>query len=118
MSYSCSSSKLGSRTSVVSETDSLERLPRMSPVDDPVLPSGSGNRRRGPRVTSREFMVVAGLVLTLVSGLLLFFVYGLASLVPPDDPRYWSLVLERILRPEYGGWVAIPSLLGLLMGIG
>jgi hypothetical protein len=63
-------------------------------------------------------MVVAGLVLTLVSGLLLFFVYGLASLVPPDDPRYWSLVLERILRPEYGGWVAIPSLLGLLMGIG
>jgi hypothetical protein len=63
-------------------------------------------------------MVVSEVVLILACGLLLFFVYGLASIVPEDEPGYWSLVLKRMFGLEHGGWVAIPSSLGLVLGVG
>ena len=63
-------------------------------------------------------MVLFGIGLILACGLLLFFVYGLSSMVPPDDPRYWRLVFANMFGLDHGGWVAIPASLGVLMGIG
>ena len=99
-------------------TGDLDRLPRMSPVDEPAVPAGAGGLRRRPWITIQEAMIVSGVGLILVCGLLLFFVYGLATMVPDDEPGYRSLVLERMFGLEYGGWTTIPSSLGLLVGIG
>ena len=63
-------------------------------------------------------MIVSGVGLILACGLLLFFVYGLASMVPDNEPGYRSLVLERMFGLKYGGWTTIPSCFGLLLGIG
>jgi hypothetical protein len=103
---------------VENETGYLDRLPRMSPVEEPALPSGADGLRWGPRMTIQEIMIVSGVGTILACGLLLFFVYGLASMLPPDDPAYWSLVSEKMFGLMYGGPVAIPSSLGLLFGIG
>jgi hypothetical protein len=62
-------------------------------------------------------MILLGIGLIVGCGVLLFFVYGLASMVPPDDPGYWSLVSRRMFGLEHGGWVAIPTMLGLLLGV-
>jgi hypothetical protein len=104
--------------SMENATDYLDRLPRMTPVDEPAVFSGAGGVRRGFRMTKQELVIVSGVVLILSCGPLLFFVYGLASMVPPDDPLYWSHVLATMFGLKYGGWVAIPSSFGLLLGIG
>ncbi len=99
-------------------TNDLYCLPRMSPVEEPALPAQAGGEQRAPRMTRHQAMVLFGIGLILACGLLLFFVYGLSSMVPPDDPRYWRLVFANMFGLDHGGWVAIPASLGVLMGIG
>ncbi len=99
-------------------TDYLDRLPRMTPADEPAVFSSAGGVRRGFRMAKQELMIVSGVVLILLCGSLLFFVYGLASMVDPDDPLYWSHVLATMFRLKHRGRVAIPSSSGLLLGIG
>jgi len=97
----------------------LDRLPDMSPSDEPGIPSMPDRVPRSPRVTSPMVMILAGLVLTLVCVFFLFLAYGLASLVPitTDDPGYWSLVLGRMFGAEHGRWLAIPASFGFLLGV-
>ena len=54
-----------------------------------------------------------------VCGLLIFWMYGLASLTDTDprDPRYWPEVFGKMFAFHYGGSVAIPASLGLVLGI-
>jgi hypothetical protein len=97
--------------------DDLDRLPNMSPTDDPRIPLMSGRAARPLRMTTPRRMILGGMTLTLVCGLLLFFVYGLASMVLENNAEYWSLVLGRMFGLEHGGWVAIPALFGMLLGV-
>jgi hypothetical protein len=95
----------------------LDGLPDMSPIDEPELPWMPDRLPRSPRMTIAMMMILAGIVLTLLCGFLLFVVFGLASMVPEDDPGYWSVVLDRMFGAEYGGWVAIPASMGFLLGV-
>jgi hypothetical protein len=99
--------------------DYLERLTRLSPVDEQTTSLEADGVRRAPWLTIREKIVVFGLALIIVSGLLLFWMYGLASLTDtdPNDPRYWPEVLSKMFEIRYGGTVAIPASLGLGLGI-
>ena len=74
--------------------------------------------RWGPRITKRDGMIVSGIGLLLACVMLLFFVYGFATMLPPDEPGCWALVLERMFKLSYGGGVAIPASVGLFLGIG
>ena len=97
----------------------LDRLPDMSPSDEPGIPSMPGRVPRSPRVTIPTVMILVGIVLTLVCVFSLFLVYGLASLgtITSDEPGYWSLVLGRMFGAEHGGWLAIPASFGFLLGV-
>jgi hypothetical protein len=99
--------------------DYLERLTRLSPVDEQTIPFKADGVRRAPWMTGREKMVVFGLALIIVCGLLVFWMYGLASLtdIDPNDPRYWPEVLSKMFALRYGGPVAIPASIGLALGI-
>jgi hypothetical protein len=97
-------------------TGYLDSLAHLSPVDEPDIPLGTRGPRRGPWMTTRGVMIVAGVGLVLTCGLVLFFVYGIATMLPDDEPGYWSLVFEMMFGLKYGGSVAIPSSLGILLG--
>jgi hypothetical protein len=99
--------------------DYLERLTRLSPEDEQAIPLKVDGERRTPWMTRREKMVVFGLALIIVCSLLVFWMYGLASLtdIDPNDPRYWPEVLGKMFALRYGGPVAIPASIGLALGI-
>ena len=64
-------------------------------------------------MTKREGLVLFGIGLTFAGSLLLFFVYGLASMANGylwDDPGYWSKVLRDMF--DRGGLVAVPAVVG------
>ncbi len=97
----------------------LEGLPNMSPDDVPGIPSMPDRAPGPPRKINPIVMILAGCVLILVCGFFLLSVYGLASIgtKTQDEPGYWSQVLGRMFGVEDGGWVAIPSSVGVLLGV-
>ena len=101
------------------EPDYLERLTCLSPVNDLDVSPEARCARPTSRTTRREKLVVLGLALIFVCGLLIFWMYGLASLTDTDprDTRYWPEVFGKMFAFHYGGSVAIPASLGLVLGI-
>lgn len=100
--------------------DDLDRLSRMSPADDPVIPPASDRGARRPRLDARMARLLAGFLLILVCGLLLLVAYGYATMA--TDPTlapaaYWSGVRERLLGLDHAGRVAIPASAGLIVGL-
>ena len=97
----------------------MGRLPRA--IDDGLvyhaLNRGKVFTDDGDRVAFLEALILFGIGLILTGGLLLLFVSGLSSMVPPDEPGYWRLVFTTMFGHDHGGWVAIPAFLGLLFGI-
>ncbi len=99
-----------------SAPDDLERLPRMSPADEPVVPTGVDRRRRAPWMLTVA-MVVFGLGLVFVSGFFLLHVLAWASTTDPEYPRSLSEAWIRFFGLKHGGPVAIPAFFGLLFGV-
>jgi hypothetical protein len=65
---------------------------------------------------SKKEMLLLGIGLTSICGLILLFVYGLASEAGgPDAQESWSLMLSRML--EFAAPVVILASLGLLLGV-
>ena len=94
----------------------LDKLPNMSPFDRPVSTPGSGLPGRAPWITLEPALVFSGVGLIVVSGFLLgTLVLGPALETNPDDPAYWSEVIE-LIRLHDRGLVTIPTTLGLILG--
>src|SRR4051794_26144814 len=80
-------------------TGDLDHLPRMSPVDEPVAPSGAGGRRRGLRITKQEAMIVSGLfrlfigLILILAGLYAILIWwGFSTMIDPSlpDTEWWA----------------------------
>jgi hypothetical protein len=99
--------------------DDLERLPRLSPIEEPAIPARLRRARRVPGMTRRWVMGLFGIVLIYGCGWLLFFVFGRASMslapLTQDDPGYWPRVWNKVV--EHGLSELIVAALGLLLGI-
>ena len=95
--------------------DDLERLRNMSLGDDRVPPPPD-QVREASRDRIRTAMILGGGGLTIFCGLLLVYVYGLASMIDPREPGYWSQVAEKMFGLKYGGWATVRALTGMLMG--
>jgi hypothetical protein len=97
-------------------TDDLERLPRISTIEEPDFSSvRSVYRRRMFRLTIWQWALLFGLGAVALCSLFLFWKYGSASMVPdPDAPNYWLVVLQRISR--YARLKSLFALTGLLLG--
>jgi hypothetical protein len=97
-------------------TDDLERLPRMSTIEEP-NPSSmrSVYPRRMFRLTIWQWALLSGLGAVALCSLFFFWIYGLASMVlDPYAPNYWLVVLQRISR--YARLKSLSALTGLLLG--
>jgi hypothetical protein len=97
-------------------TDDLERLPRLSSVEEPDPSSmRSVYPRRMFRLTIWQWALLSGLGAVVLCGLFLFWIYGLASMVPdPDAPNYWLEVLQAVF--EHARSETCFALTGLLLG--
>jgi hypothetical protein len=97
-------------------TDDLERLPRMSTIEDPDPSSmRSVYPRRMFELTIWKWALLCGLGAVVLCGLFLFWIVGTATLVPqPDAPNYWPEVLKAVF--EYGRSELCFALTGLLLG--
>jgi hypothetical protein len=97
----------------------LDRLSRMMPVDEPVVPPTDPWSRRSWR-TIRAVMVLAGVVMMLVCGWILFIILGQALLlVDPElsGSAYWSEVSSRLFGPRFWRWLISPPCWGFVLGI-
>src|SRR5262249_29422447 len=96
--------------------DDLGQLPKMSPADRQDIPPNLGRFGPSARFTVQTGMVLPGVGLILISGFFLgTLVLGPAMETNPDNPAYWSEVIERVRRYD-GGLVTVPTILGLLLG--
>ena len=103
--------------------DDLERLPPMRTTEDPDPSSmRSASARRMFILTFWQWTFLSGLGLVVLCGVALFWIFGLASMVPPPDaPNYWLDVLQTMFgyaRSE--SWFALTGLLlgGLIILLG
>ncbi len=97
--------------------DDLDRLPNLSPMDEREIPPMPRRAKRPKQMTLSIAMILAGTVLILVCGFLLFAVYGPASKAVGDDPESSARVLGWMFGIDQGGWVAIPASFGILLGV-
>ena len=100
--------------------DDLERLPRMRATEDPDPSSmRSASARRMFRLTIWQCTRFSGLGAVVLCGLVLFWLFGLATMVPPPDaPNYWLDVLQTMFGHASSEiWFALAGLLlgGLLI---
>jgi len=98
--------------------DDLDRLPKMSQGDERPSLLPSGRAERAPGMTSGEWTLLGGVALIVVSGVLLFFAYGLASKIVTDDqPQYWSVILKTMFTLAPCGPMTWAGLSGLILGV-
>jgi hypothetical protein len=97
-------------------TDDLERLPRMSTIEE-ADPSSmrSVYPRRMFRLTIWQWALLSGLGAVALCSLALFWIFGTATIVPhPDAPNYWLEVLQAVF--EHARSETCFALTGLLLG--
>jgi hypothetical protein len=62
-------------------------------------------------------LVLAGICGFLAGAFGVFICYGF-SMVPSQDPDYYSTKLSAMLNPHDGLWLTVPSLIVTFLGIG
>ncbi len=92
--------------------DDLERLPRMSPADEPVVPTGVDRRRRIRWVAVVPILVLA-YGLAFVCLFFLTYVLALVGIGSPMGPDPYSEVLKRMLKKQ-SAWAFV---IGLVVGV-
>jgi hypothetical protein len=99
--------------------DDLDRLPRMSPVEEPIISPTEGLGRRRSRMVIRLATILSGIALILVCGWFLFIaVAERLVLIDPtlEGPAYLAEVSKRLSGPQLWGLLSGPPSLGLTLG--
>jgi hypothetical protein len=97
--------------------DDLDRLPNLSPIDEPEISPMPGRAHGPTRMTMAIVLIVIGAVVIVICGSLLFAVTVNASKAAGDDPEASSRVLGWMFGNEHGATVAIVASIDILMGI-
>jgi hypothetical protein len=97
-------------------TDDLERLPRLSTIEEPDPSSmRSVYPRRIFRLAIWQWALLSGLGAVVLCSLVLFLIFGTATTVPyPDAPNYWLEVLQAVF--EHARSETCFALTGLILG--
>jgi hypothetical protein len=99
--------------------DDFDRLPRMSPVEDPIVPPAEGPGRRPARRFIRPALIVSGIALILGCGwYLVVGVTQMMMLIDPalEGPAYVLQVSRLLSDPRFQGLMIGPPSLGFSLG--